>query len=87
SNPAHRGQTATIDIIGMPKTSLLTRVQWKDSSGSIVEDSGPVFTEEEAEHIAEFVIPSSAKSGEVYTVQLVVGNHIVASDSLIVHVN
>ncbi|EGQ3675957.1 YSIRK-type signal peptide-containing protein [Staphylococcus pseudintermedius] len=87
SNPAHRGQTATIDIIGMPKTSLLTRVQWKDSSGSIVEDSGPVFTEEEAEHIAEFVIPSSAKSGEVYTVQLLVGNHIVASDSLIVHVN
>lgn len=71
----------------MPKTSLFTRVQWKDSSGSIVEDSGPVFTEEEAEHIAEFVIPSSAKSGEVYTVQLVVGNHIVASDSLIVHVN
>ncbi|REA94887.1 hypothetical protein DV966_13465, partial [Staphylococcus pseudintermedius] len=37
--------------------------------------------------MAEFVIPSSAKSDEVYTVQLVVGNHLVASDSLIVHVN
>nr|WP_274596564.1 Rib/alpha-like domain-containing protein [Staphylococcus delphini] len=87
SNPGHRGQAAYVDITGMPHTSLPTRVQWKDSTGKVVQNSGPVTSEAEAERKGQFTIPTDAKSGDVYTVELVVGDSVTASDSLIVHVN
>ncbi|PCF49369.1 Rib/alpha-like domain-containing protein [Staphylococcus delphini] len=87
SNPGHRGQAAYVDITGMPHTSLTTRVQWKDTTGKVVQDSGPVSSEAEAERKGQFTIPTDAKSGDVYTVELVVGDSVTASDSLIVHVN
>ncbi|MEJ7542111.1 Rib/alpha-like domain-containing protein [Staphylococcus intermedius] len=87
SNPGHRGQVAYVDVSGIPRTSLPTRVQWKDSTGKVVQDSGPVTSKAEAENKGKFTIPTHAKSGEVYTVELVVDGHVAASDSFIVHVN
>ncbi|HHU6751031.1 TPA: Rib/alpha-like domain-containing protein [Staphylococcus pseudintermedius] len=87
SHPGHRGQAVYVDIIDMPHTSLPTRIQWKDSAGKVVQNSEPVTSKAEAESEGKFTIPTDAKSGDVYTVELVVGDNVTASDSLIVHVN
>ncbi|ARJ50669.1 Rib/alpha-like domain-containing protein [Staphylococcus lutrae] len=87
ANPAKRGDTAYIDILASDISPLPTFIEWRDSSGRVVQKSKQVYTVQEAKAAGTFKIPNNAKSGEIYTVYVVSGGNDIAADSLLVQVN
>ncbi|MCO4333221.1 Rib/alpha-like domain-containing protein [Staphylococcus hyicus] len=86
NNPAKPGDIAYVDITTAALSPLPTYIEWRDSKGNVIQRSGQVTTEQQAEAAGTFTIPSNASSGEVYTVYVVSGGNDVAADSLIVQV-
>ncbi|MDK4214756.1 adhesin, partial [Staphylococcus warneri] len=84
TQPAQPGDTVNIDLSGSQLSPLPTHIEWRDSNGNIVQTTDDITSYTDGEQKGTFVVPNSAKAGDVYTVYLVSGGKDVGSDSFVV---
>ena len=84
TQPAQPGDTVNIDLSGSQLSPLPTHIEWRDSNGNVVQTTNDITSYTDGETKGTFVVPDSAKAGDVYTVYLVSGGKDVGSDSFVV---
>ncbi|MCI2921713.1 YSIRK-type signal peptide-containing protein, partial [Staphylococcus hominis] len=84
TQPAQPGDTVNIDLSGSQLSPLPTHIEWRDSNGNVVQKTDDITSYTDGEQKGTFVVPNTAKAGDVYTVYLVSGGKDVGSDSFVV---
>ncbi|PTK65233.1 adhesin, partial [Staphylococcus borealis] len=84
TKPAKPGEVAQIDLSGTQLSPLPTHIEWRDKNGNVVSKTDDITSFTDGEQKGQFTVPTSAQSGDVYTVVLVTGGKDVGSDSFVV---
>ncbi|WP_204194321.1 YSIRK-type signal peptide-containing protein, partial [Staphylococcus sp. GDY8P47P] len=84
TQPAQPKDTIDIDLSGSQLSPLPSHIEWRDSNGNVVKKTDDITSYTDGEQKGTFVVPDTAKPGDVYTVYLVSGGKDVGSDSFVV---
>lgn len=71
---------------GTKLSPLPTHIEWVDSSGNVVKQTNDITSFTDEENQGSFTVPTTAKDGDIYTVNLVSGDKVIGSDSFIVKI-